>query len=206
MSDKRNYGALVVGMVLISLEALSLLERLFKGTSFWGWVWPVIIMAFGALFFIGMFLFGKSFSWMAIPGSIIAANGIMLFLQNLTGRWETWSYSWTVILISVGLGIFIMGAWEGSESRKRAGKKVMEVGFILFVIFGAFFEIIFSFGAPDGWRRYMFPIALLLLGFYLVFKRSGMIAKKPSIEKDLPDVPEVVVPPPNPDADDAGTK
>ena len=32
-----------------------------------------------------------------------------MFLQNLTGYWESWSYSWTVILVLVGLGIFIMG-------------------------------------------------------------------------------------------------
>jgi hypothetical protein len=199
MNDKRNYGALVVGVVLICLGALSLMERLFKGTGFWGWVWPIMIMAFGALFFIGMFIFGKSYGWMAIPGSIIAVNGLMLFLQNLTGRWETWSYSWTIILISVGLGIFIMGAWEGSESRKKAGKKVMEIGFILFIIFGAFFEIIFSFGVSEGWRSYMFPIALLALGAYLVLKQIRFGSKELE-DKGTEVKPDVVVPPPSPDA------
>ncbi|HKZ43431.1 MAG TPA: hypothetical protein VJZ78_00155 [Anaerolineales bacterium] len=198
MTEKRNVGALVVGVILISLGALSLLERLFKGTSFWGWVWPIMIMGFGALFFVGMFIFGKSFSWMAIPGSIVTTNGIMLFLQNLTGRWETWSYSWTIILISVGLGIFIMGAWEGNLSRKKAGRKVMEIGLIMFVIFGAFFEIIFSFGVSEGWRTFMFPIALLILGSYLVFKQLGLNTRKDKIEQNQPDV---VVPPPSPDAE-----
>jgi len=198
MTEKRNVGALVVGVILISLGALSLLERLFKGTSFWGWVWPIMIMGFGALFFVGMFIFGKSFSWMAIPGSIVTTNGIMLFLQNLTGRWETWSYSWTIILISVGLGIFIMGTWEGNLSRKKAGRKVMEIGLIMFVIFGAFFEIIFSFGVSEGWRTFMFPIALLILGSYLVFKQLGLNTRKDKIEQNQPDV---VVPPPSPDAE-----
>src|SRR3990172_4252156 len=198
MTEKRNVGALVVGVILISLGALSLLERLFKGTSFWGWVWPIMIMGFGALFFVGMFIFGKSFSWMAIPGSIVTTNGIMLFLQNLTCRWETWSYSWTIILISVGLGIFIMGTWEGNLSRKKAGRKVMEIGLIMFVIFGAFFEIIFSFGVSEGWRTFMFPIALLILGSYLVFKQLGLNTRKDKIEQNQPDV---VVPPPSPDAE-----
>ena len=203
MSEKRNYGALVVGMVLISLGALLLLERFFEGAGFW----PIIIMAFGALFFIGMLLFGKSFSWMAIPGSIITTNGIMLFLQNLTGRWETWSYSWTVILISVGLGIFIMGAWEGNASRKRSGRKLMEVGFVLFVIFGAFFEIIFSASAVEGWRRYMFPIALLVLGSYLVLKQFGVTKRKPKIEvTKTMEQPDVVVPPPSPAAEPPDSK
>jgi hypothetical protein len=177
MTEKRNYGALVVGAVLICMGALALLERLFEGTSFWKNLWPFIIIGFGALFFVGMFLLGKSFAWMAIPGSIIAANGLMLFLQNLTGHWETWSYSWTVILMSIGVGIYIMGAWQGNASRRRSGLKLFEVGAVLFVIFGAFFEIIFSLGAPEGLRGYVFPVALLLLGMYLIVKRSGLFTR-----------------------------
>lgn len=173
MSEKRNYGALVVGVVLICLGALTLIEKIFSGARFWGFLWPLIIIGFGAMFFVVMFLTEKTFAWLAIPGSIIATNGIMLFLQNLTGRWETWSYSWTVILMSVGIGIFIMGAWQGDESRRRSGLKVLKVGVILFIIFGSFFEILFSLGAPSSLRDYIFPVALMLLGIYLVVKRSG---------------------------------
>jgi hypothetical protein len=45
------------------------------------------------------------------------------------------------------------------------------------VIFGAFFEIIFSLGAPEGLRGYVFPVALLLLGMYLIVKRSGLFTR-----------------------------
>lgn len=190
MSEKRNYGALVVGIILICLGALALFERLFQGTRFWGMVWPLIIIGFGAMFFVGMFMAGKSFAWMAIPGSIIAINGVMLFLQDLTGRWETWSYSWTVILMSIGAGIFIMGAWQGDESRRRAGLKLFEVGAVLFVIFGSFFEILFSLGVPDGLRGYVFPVALLLLGSYLVVKRSGLLFARSTKSSDQPVVVE----------------
>jgi len=173
MSEKRNYGALVVGLVLICIGALTLIEHIFSGARFWGYVWPLIIIGFGAMFFVVMLLTDKTFAWLAIPGSIIATNGLMLFLQNLTGRWETWSYSWTVILMSVGVGIFIMGAWQGDASRRRSGLKVIEVGVVLFVIFGAFFEILFSMGAPSTLREFIFPIALIVLGVYLVVRRSG---------------------------------
>lgn len=173
MSEKRNYGTLVVGVVLICMGALTLFEKIFSGAKFWGYLWPLMIIGFGAMFFLVMFLAEKSFAWLAIPGSIIVTNGLMLFLQNITGRWETWSYSWTVILMSVGVGIFIMGAWQGNESRRRSGLQVLKVGVILFIIFGSFFEILFSFGAPSTMRDYIFPIALMLLGIYLVVKRSG---------------------------------
>jgi len=196
MSEKRNYGALVVGVVLICMGALTLFERLFSGAKFWGFVWPLIIIAFGAMFFVVMFLTEKSFAWLAIPGSIIVTNGLMLFLQNMTGRWETWSYSWTVILMSVGVGIFLMGAWQGDESRRRSGIKVFEVGVILFIIFGAFFEILFSLGAPSTLREYIFPIALILLGTYLVVKRS---VKKTSISNTSISEPAVIEEPKDPE-------
>ena len=176
MSEKRNYGALIVGLVLICMGALTLFERLFSGAKFWGYIWPLIIIGFGALFFVVMLLTERSFAWLAIPGSIITINGIMLFLQNLTHRWETWSYSWTVILMSVGLGIYIMGAWQGDTSRRRSGLKVLEIGVILFIIFGSFFEILFSLGVPSTLRDYILPVALILLGVYLVVKRSRRIS------------------------------
>jgi hypothetical protein len=180
MTEKRNYGALVVGLVLICMGALTLFERLFSGAKFWGYLWPLIIIGFGALFFVVMFLTERSFAWLAIPGSIITTNGIMLFLQNLTGRWETWSYSWTVILMSVGLGIYIMGAWQGDASRRRSGLKVLEIGAILFIIFGSFFEILFSLGVPSTLRDYILPVALIVLGVYLVVKRSRRISTVPN--------------------------
>lgn len=192
MSEKRNYGALVVGVVLICMGALTLFEKVFSGAKFWGYLWPLIIIGFGAMFFAVMFLTEKTFAWLAIPGSIIVTNGVMLFLQNITGRWETWSYSWTVILMSVGAGIFIMGAWQGDASRRRSGLKVLKVGVILFIIFGSFFEILFSLGAPSSLRDYIFPIALMLLGIYLVVKRSGRNSS-PSINTTI-DPPVVEIP------------
>jgi hypothetical protein len=162
-------------------------ERLFEGTRFWGMVWPLIIIGFGAMFFVGMFVAGKSYAWLAIPGSIVVTNGLMLFLQNLTGNWETWSYSWTVILMSIGAGIFIMGAWQGNESRRRAGLRVFEIGAILFVIFGAFFEMLFSIGAPASLRGYIFPIGMILLGSYLVIRRSGLLSSRQAkVEEQQP--------------------
>lgn len=196
MSEKRNYGALVVGLVLICMGALTLFERIFSGAKFWGYIWPLIIIGFGALFFIAMFLTGRSFAWLAIPGSIITINGIMLFLQNLTHRWETWSYSWTVILMSVGLGIYIMGAWQGDASRRRSGLKVLEIGAILFIIFGSFFEMLFSLGVPSTLRDYILPVALILLGVYLVVKRSGRISTRSQPEQQDP---AIINPPKDPE-------
>lgn len=175
MSSQRNAGALVGGGLLIIFGLLALVGQLFRGFNFWNTFWPFFIIGFGLLFFVGMFAGGRSVSGLAIPGTIITTIGLMLFYQNITNHWESWSYGWTVILMAVGLGIFIMGLWGQNPSQQSAGLRVLRIGLVLFVIFGAFFELIFSSGMPFGLRSIIFPAALILLGLYLVVTRSGVL-------------------------------
>jgi hypothetical protein len=64
--------------------------------------------------------------------------------------------------------------------------RVMRVGAILFIIFGGFFEMIFSTFQHTGIQQYIFPALLVLLGLYLVVIRSGVL---PSKHSDSPDQP-----------------
>ena len=180
MSSQRNAGALVGGSLLIIFGLLALAGQLFRNFNFWNTFWPFIIIGFGLLFFVGMFAGGRSVSGLAIPGSIITTIGLILFFQNVTNYWESWSYGWTVILMAVGLGIFIMGVWGQNASQRAAGLRVLRIGLIMFIIFGAFFELIFSAGAPFGLRSIIFPAALILLGVYLVLTRSGLLGSQSS--------------------------
>ena len=175
MYSQRNTGSLVGGSLLIIFGALALLGKVFQNYDFWGTFWPFFIIGVGLLFFVGMFAGGRSVSGLAIPGTIITTIGLMLFYQNITNHWESWSYGWTVVLMSVGLGIFIMGIWGQNTTQRAAGLRVLRIGVIMFVIFGAFFELIFTSGMSFGLRSIIFPAALILLGLYLVFIRSGLL-------------------------------
>lgn len=175
MSSKRNIGSLVGGSLLIFFGILALVGKVFQTFNFWEILWPFFIIGIGALFFVGMFAGGRSVSGLAIPGSIITTIGLMLFYQNITDHWESWAYGWTVILMSVGLGIFIMGKYGQNESQRSAGLRVLRLGLIMFVIFGAFFELIFTSGMSFGLRSIIFPAGLILLGLYLVLSRSGLL-------------------------------
>jgi len=175
MSSQRNTGSLVGGSLLIIFGVLALLGKIFQNYDFWGTFWPIFIIGVGILFFVGMFAGGRSVSGLAIPGTIITTIGLMLFYQNITNHWESWSYGWTVILMSVGLGIFIMGLYGQNESQRSAGLGVLRIGLIMFIIFGAFFELIFTSGMPFGLRSIIFPVGLILLGVYLILMRSGLL-------------------------------
>jgi MFS family permease len=171
-TNRSNAGALVGGAVLIVFGLLALAGQVFRSVN-WGFLWPFIVIAIGAVFFVAMFTGGKQTAAFAIPGSIIGGVGLVLLFQNITHHWESMSYFWTLIIMFVGFGIYTMGWYGGDEGQKESGKRVIKVGVILFVIFGAFFEMIFS-----SFGNMLFPILLIALGAYLVVTRSGLIGGK----------------------------
>ncbi len=189
-SDRTRNGALVGGTLLISFGLLSLVSQLFRNVINWSYIWPLIVVVVGALFFAGMFLGGRSVSGLAIPGTIIAGIGLVLLYQNLTGHWESWAYSWALIIIFVGLGIFLAGLYARDEGQRRSGANLMKIGFILFVVFGAFFEMIFSMDRSLGFRGVLFPALLILLGLYLIVRRLGLLPEGKSEETAAPTPPE----------------
>ena len=173
-TNRSNPGSLIVGAALIVFGLLALAGQLFRGFDFWGVIWPFLIVAVGALFFVGMFSGGKSAAGLAIPGSIFIAVGLMLFLQNLFDHWESWAYGWTVILMAVGVGIYIMGRYTENPGQRSSGLSILKIGVILFVIFAGFFEMIFN---SFAFSRFLFPAALILFGIYLILGRSRSLAK-----------------------------
>jgi hypothetical protein len=189
MINKRNSGTLVAGAILIAFGLLALAGQLFRGFHFWSYLWPFIIIGVGAAFFASMFAGGKSMAGLAIPGSIIGGLGLLMFFQNLFNHWESWAYSWAIILVLVGLGIFIMGLYTQDARRRQSGLRLMKIGAILFIIFGGFFELIFSAFQPHGIQSYLFPAALVLLGGYLVVTRSGWLPSKRSDSSEPPAIP-----------------
>ena len=182
-TNRSNAGALVGGALLIAFGLLALASQVFR-TVDWSFLWPFTVIGFGALFFVAMFASGKQAAALAIPGSIIGGVGLVLLFQNITGHWESMSYFWTLIILFVGIGIYIMG-WYGSDAnQKQSGLRVMKVGFILFVIFGAFFETIFS-----SFSNIVFPVLLIILGAYLVLSRSGLFRARKIDESSNTPIP-----------------
>ena len=183
-TNRSNAGSLIAGTILIVFGLLALGRHLIPAIA-WGSIWPFAIIAFGALFFFAMLAGGKQSAAFAIPGSIISGIGLILLFQNITGRWESMSYFWALILMFVGLGIYIMGWYGGDANQKRSGFGLMKVGFILFIIFGAFFEIlIFS-----SFNNLVFPVLLILLGIYLILSRAGLFGANKVDEQSNDSIP-----------------
>jgi len=182
-TNRSNVGTLIVGAILIGFGLLSLIGNVFRSFD-WGFLWPFIVIGFGGLFLIAMFATGKNGAAFAIPGSIMSGIGLVLLFQNITHHWESMSYFWTLIITFVGVGIYLMGWYAEDVNQKHAGLRVIKVGVIMFIIFGTFFEMIFS-----SFSNIVFPVLLIALGAYLVVTRSGLFKKHEDvIDNTLPPV------------------
>lgn len=177
-TNRSNIGAFVGGAVLIAVGLLSLAGQLFC-TLDWSFLWSFVIILMGGCFFAAMFAVGKGSSALAIPGSIVSGIGLVVLIQSITHHWESMSYFWTLIILFIGVGIYIMGWHAGDDVQKRSGARVIRAGVIMFVIFGAFFEMLFS-----NINNLIFPILLIVTGAYLVVARSGLLGSKKSESAD----------------------
>jgi hypothetical protein len=104
----------------------------------------------------------------------VAGIGGILFYQNYTGNWGSWSYMWTLIPGFVGIGSILAGLLgENFKSSLRDGLNSVLISAILFAIFGTFFHAWTIFGA---YSTYV-PIALIFLGGIWLIVR-GLLRRK----------------------------
>jgi len=164
-------SSIVAGIILILVGLFFLLLPFFPNLGQFINIeqqWPLIIVAVGGLFLLGALLGATG---LAIPGSIIAGIGGLLYFQNLFNAWESWAYAWALIPGFVGVGILIARILEGETRRGlREGGGLIVISLILFFVFGAFLGGGFSFGV-------VLALVLIASGFWVlirtVFKGGG---------------------------------
>jgi hypothetical protein len=98
--------------------------------------WPLFVIGAGFLLLVIGLLANEP--GMAVPACIVGGVGGLLYWQNLTGRWDTWSFAWTLIPGFVGVGVILSGILSGQAARSlRDGGRTILVSLVLFVVFGS---------------------------------------------------------------------
>lgn len=152
-----------IGVLLVALGVLLLLGR-----SGAGFAWPLFVLVPGAALLAAALAGPRSNAGLAVPGAIVTTVGLVLLAQQATGRFDTWSYAWGLVLAAVGLGTFLQGAIQGRGDRQREGLRLATLGLGLFAAFGVFFEfLVFGerLGGAGGW---VLPLALVLGGAWML--------------------------------------
>ena len=157
-------SSILAGLILIAVGTLVLLLPLFPNVADIidiNRMWPLIVVSIGGLFILGALLGAPG---LAIPGCIIGGIGAMLYYQNLNNALDTWAYSWTLIIVFVGIGIFLMHLLEGEAATGiREGGRLVVIGLIMFLVMGSFF------GAGPGISVVLAAI-LIGIGIWIVIR------------------------------------
>jgi hypothetical protein len=192
---ERNTRAL--GLLLLAVGAWILVAR-FIHIDLGSWLWPFwVIVPGGLIMALGFRDTHRNNEGLVTFGSIVAVTGIILFVQNITGQWQSWAYAWALLFPgSIGLGQYLWGKRAGNVADVRRGEKTMQTALILFVAFGLFFEVVlgirgFHLGTAS---RIVVPVLLIAGGAALyITSMNGdrnQVSPPPSRPQNTPVPPQ----------------
>ena len=131
----------MAGIVLVVIGVVVLLIRLVD-TTLGSSSWPLWIIVPGLVMLIGSLAIPpRGGLGLAIPGTILALVGGILWVQDAYGLYGTWAYAWALVAPTApGLAMLVYGLARGDRDLAADGFRTTLVGLGLFLGFGLFFE------------------------------------------------------------------
>lgn len=158
-------GALIAGIGLILLG----LNIYLGGTL--NIALPLVFLLIGGVFFILAYHYLDRWNWVTylyIPGSLLVAFGVIFLINNLTKDWNSWAYSWLLLIFAAGIGLLM-------ANREQNWPLVVQWIGLGMAVLGITFFAIFSAIAGGLFIQVMAPILLIAAGLLLRFIRPESI-------------------------------
>jgi hypothetical protein len=159
--DHRSRSAIVSGTILIALGVFFMVTRFVPGIID-TMSWPFIVIGVGAIFLLIALA-----TWtpgLAVPACIIGGIGGLLYWQNMSGEWWTWSYTWALIPGFVGVGVALNELMEGRPLRALVeGGWPILISLLLFFLFGSFFGAL-------PWNGPWWAVVLIAIGVLVILR------------------------------------
>jgi hypothetical protein len=133
---------LVIGLLVLASEPLiGFVRGLGISDDVLRW-WPVLLVGL-SLFFLVPSLVGRQHrrlrAGMVLPGAMLAGIGSALLYTSLNDRWGAWSYLWTVIPFSFGLGMYAAGWIADAPAFKWIGSGIAGGSVVAYLVFATAF-------------------------------------------------------------------
>ena len=162
--NRRSQTQLVLGVLLIAIGLLYFFAPqvpVLRALTRLQFEWPFYVIGAGLLMLLIGLLTGTPS--MAIPACIVAGIGGILYYQNRTEDWASWSFVWALIPGFAGVGTLITALLgEDAGHNLERGLNLLVVSAVLFLIFAAFFHGLNFLGG------YGPAVLLILLGIYIM--------------------------------------
>jgi len=168
---RRNRTNLFLGLLLVLIGIWLVLTRQVPAIQNWlddNFAWPMWTIGAGVLVLLIGLITGAP--GMAVPASIIAGVGGILYYQETTNNYGAW-YMWLLVPGFVGVGTILAGLLgENTRYNLARGFNLVVFSAALFLIFAYFF------GGLSILGDYGVAIILIALGVYILLRglfRSG---------------------------------
>ena len=162
--------ALLVGAGVVILAANLLHIHLID------FLWPAFIIGPGLLMLWPAYQSTSesrsSWSFMAIPGAMAVALGVLLFLMNLVDHFESMAYAWTLVLAAGAQGYAYMKRFEENGQAAEKAYRFVRTMLLAFMGLATIFELFIFRSLGDWW-----PALLIGLGAYMFVKSRRSEAK-----------------------------
>ena len=157
-------GALIIaGLLLLTLNLLEI--------HLMDYLWPMFIIGSGGLMVWPAYKSTadeqSKLSFLAVPGAMILAAGALLFLMNIFGHFESWAYSWTLLLAAGAAGYGYLHRFDESDDKVEKAHRFIRTMVLLFMGLAVFFEL-FVFQSLGAW----WPVLIVGLGIYMLVKNK----------------------------------
>ena len=168
---KKETSSLVWGIILIVIGFLFLGNNL--GWFSFGFedLWPSLIILGGVFFWFGWLTNRKEFG-LLMPGSILIVYGAMFQYSALNG-WYYMDVLWPGFLLGPGLGFLFMYLLGNRERGLLFPASIL-------IVLAAIFWV-----GENSW-----PLVLIVLGLFLLFKNRFQKPKTAEVMGEEPDKPQ----------------
>lgn len=172
--SRGNRAQLTLGILLILAGLWFVAAQQIPALKVWAeleFSWPFYVIGAGAIILVIGLATGEP--RMAIPASIVAGVGGILYYQNAYNDYQSWSFLWTLIPGFVGIGNILAGLL-GDDTRGSLvrGINLLVISAVLFLVFAAIFNRLNFLGSYG-------PAALLIfLGLYIIGR--GLLSSRKS--------------------------
>lgn len=164
--SRQSRSNLIVGLLLILIGAFALVSHFIpslKSVIKIDYAWPMVIVAVGLfLFLLGLI---SNTPGLAVPACVVSGIGGILYYQNATGNWTSWSYLWTLIPGFVGIGVIISGFLSG-EWRPSLRQGINTILTSLFLLF-----LFWLFLGGSGVSLEYWPALLIIFGLWMLVRQ-----------------------------------
>lgn len=161
VSNRTNWWALIPGIILLALTVLVALGVAAPALAE-AWGGPLFLGGIG-LSFWAVYLANREHWWAVIPGGVLLTLAVVASMETVFRRTEQRVSTGGIFFIGLGVTFALVGLLPASAPQGR-----MRWAFIPALVLLIMGVLIFA--AAEQLVNYLWPVALILAGVYLVFR------------------------------------